>query len=100
MSSPPASTYSTEKIQIAAYLVARRLLAYIGCETVPATGRIVFRFADPEHQGAAYEVQLLNGAEAPALRFFDSYRDLRSQMTALTQNRNRSPYREPSANRY
>src|SRR5579864_4892655 len=85
------SRFSTERLQFAIFLHASQKLEFIGIEP-SSFGRIRFLFADPEAQGAQYELEFDRGAAVPATAIFASQKFLRRQMSSssLTSSEKRN----------
>lgn len=73
------STFTTERLQLAAYLHAVKLLPFLRCEP-GATGKVAFLFADPAGAGPQLEYEYENGAACSAAALFASQKYLRRKI--------------------
>ena len=73
------TAFITERLQLAAYLHASKLLPFAGCEP-GSTGRVAFLFEDPAGEGSQLEFEYENGAECSATALFASQKYLRRKV--------------------
>jgi hypothetical protein len=90
------STFITERLQLAAYLHAVRVLPFLRCEA-GAIGKVAFLFDDPAGAGPQLEYEYENGAACSAAALFASQKYLRRKIdqTLATEIR-RDAYRSYS----
>lgn len=71
--------FSTERLPLAAYLHAAKLLPFLRCEP-GVDGKVAFQFDDPAHAGAQLEYEYENGAACSAAALFASQKYLRRKI--------------------
>jgi len=81
----PDAIFSTERMQLAIYLHATRLIAFLRCEQ-GQSGKIRFLFDDPAHDGSRIELEFDRGAEVAATKLFASQKFLRRSMSEASQH--------------
>ena len=72
-------TFSTVRLQLAAYLHAGKLLPFLRCEP-GAAGKVAFLFDDPAGAGPQLEYEYENGAACSAAALFASQKYLRRKI--------------------
>jgi hypothetical protein len=73
------STFTTERLPLAAYLHAGKLLSFLRCEP-GATGKVAFLFDDPAGAAPQLEYEYENGAACSAAALFASQKYLRRKI--------------------
>jgi hypothetical protein len=73
------STFTTERLQLASYLHAGKVLPFLRCEE-GAAGKVAFLFDDPAGAGPQLEYEYENGAACSAAALFASHKYLRRKI--------------------
>ena len=80
--------FVTERLQLAVFLHATKLLTLQRCELSPS-GKVRFVFVEPRSKGDESEVEFDTGASVPATALFASQKYLRRKINEL-MNQQRS----------
>lgn len=71
---PTPNRFTTNRIQLAAFLIAGKHLPFIGCKPSQQLGVVSFMFDDAKAQAPTLEHQFETGAAAPARDLFAAHR--------------------------
>jgi len=75
-----SNCFTTNKIQLAAFLIAGKHLPFLGCKPSQQPGVVSFIFDDTKAQAPTLEHQFETGAVAPARDLFAAHRLLLKQI--------------------
>ena len=78
--------FVTERLQLAVFLHATKLLTLDHCELSPC-GKVKFVFVEPRTEGEQGELEFDTGASVPATALFASQKYLRRKINQLLNDR-------------
>lgn len=78
--------FVTERLQLAVFLHATKLLTLDRCELSPS-GKVRFVFVEPRTKGEQRELEFDTGASVPATALFASQKYLRRKINQLLNDR-------------
>jgi len=78
--------FVTERLQLAVFLHATKLLTLHHCELSPS-GKVRFVFVEPRSKGDQSELEFETGASVPATALFASQKYLRRKINQLLNDR-------------
>jgi hypothetical protein len=84
------SNFTTERIPVAVYLHASKLLNFVRCERT-ADNRVRFVFDDPEHQGDCLEHEFDEGVMIEAKSIAPAQKFLREHVFTMLAQKQASP---------